>query len=197
MKADSTIQLGGQNLHQEKGGAHTGEISGSMLKSMACSHVLAGHSERREAGETDEVVCAKVRAALDVALKPILCVGEKLEQRKSGDAESVVGSQIEAGLNGVSNKEMEDLVVAYEPVWAIGTGETASSGDANAMCEHIRGLVADLFDQEVADSLRSLYGGSVKPSSVDELMAQEHVDGALVGGAALDAKSFERIVMFE
>jgi triosephosphate isomerase (TIM) len=197
-RVDGTnIQVGGQDLHWEKVGAHTGEISGSMLKDVGCSHVLAGHSERRAAGETDKTVNAKVRAALDAALSPILCVGEVLAQRKAGEAENVVGEQVKAGLKGVTPEEMKNVVVAYEPVWAIGTGETASSKDANTMCEYIRGLVAEILDQEIADSLRILYGGSVKPGNVDELMAKEHVDGALVGGAALDADSFERIVNFE
>lgn len=191
------IQVGGQDLHWEKAGAYTGEISGSMLKAVGCSHVLAGHSERRAAGETDKTVNAKVRAALDAALSPILCVGEVSEQRKAGEAEKVVGEQVKAGLEGVTPEEMKNVVVAYEPVWAIGTGETASSEDANTMCKYIRGLVAEILDQEIADSLRILYGGSVKPDNVDELMAEEHVDGALVGGAALDVDSFERIVNFK
>ena len=197
-RVDGTnIQVGGQDLHWEKAGAHTGEVSGTMLKAVGCSHVLAGHSERRAAGETDETVNAKVRAALDAALSPILCVGELLDHRNAGEAENVVGKQVEAGLEGVSPEEMKNVVVAYEPVWAIGTGETASSSDANTMCKYIRELVSEILGQEIADSLRILYGGSVKPDNVDELMAKKHVDGALVGGATLNTDSFERIVNFE
>ncbi|MBT3864929.1 triose-phosphate isomerase [Candidatus Peregrinibacteria bacterium] len=190
----SNIQVGAQAMSPENGGAHTGEVSGKMLKSVGATHVLAGHSERRTGGETDVMVNAQVRTALDQSLRPILCVGEELNVREAGDAVHTVCAQVAAGLKGVTAEQMTEVIVAYEPVWAIGTGMTASPEDAGSMTESIRDQISLLYGEDVAQATRILYGGSVKPSNIGELMKQKDVDGALVGGASLKAESFEGLV---
>jgi triosephosphate isomerase (TIM) len=191
------IGLGAQDVHYELQGAFTGAISPLMLKDVGCRYVLVGHSERRQIfGEGDVLINRKLRAALASDLRPILCVGETKPQRDAGEAESVVIGQVHAGLAGVAAAALEHVVIAYEPVWAIGTGDTATPTDAQAMHATIRQIIADLYDQAAADQLRIQYGGSVKPDNVDELMSQPDIDGALVGGASLKADSFLRIVHF-
>jgi triosephosphate isomerase (TIM) len=194
---ETPIGLGAQDVYYEAQGAFTGEISPLMLKDVGCRYVLVGHSERRQViGEGDELINRKLRAALANDLRPILCVGETKPQRDTGDAESVVVGQVRAGLAGVAAAELAQAVIAYEPVWAIGTGDTATPADAQGMHATIRRTIAELYDQTVADQLRIQYGGSVKPDNVDELMSQPDIDGALVGGASLKADSFLRIVQF-
>lgn len=191
------IRWGGQTMHHERSGAFTGEISPLMLTDLGCTHVILGHSERRHIfGESDEGINRKVRAALENNLIPVFAVGELLEQRKAGAAESTVIAQLDKGLNGIEAEQATRLVIAYEPVWAIGTGETASPADAQAMHAAIRAWLHSRWGDEVADGIRILYGGSVKGDNVDELMAQADIDGALVGGASLKAESFGRIVQF-
>lgn len=190
-------KLGAQDLSPYDKGAHTGEVSGAMLRDAGCEYVLVGHSERREAGETDGTIKAKVGAALKNVLSPVLCVGEKFEERQDGRANEVVTGQITKALEGLTTDDMGKVVLAYEPRWAIGTGETATPEDAEAMCTHIRGLIANLFNQAVADRIRVLYGGSVKPDNIKSLMAQANVDGVLVGGASLNADDFADIVNFD
>jgi len=191
------FHLGAQHCHFEASGAFTGEVSPAMLAKMNVSYVIAGHSERREVfGETDEMVNAKVKAILANEMVPILCVGETLEEREAGDAETKVATQVKAGLKGVSAENVAALVIAYEPIWAIGTGKTASADDAQAMCAFVRATVRDLVSDEAADALRVQYGGSVKPTNAHELLTQPDIDGALVGGASLEAESFARIAQF-
>jgi triosephosphate isomerase (TIM) len=193
----SNIKLGAQTMHWEKSGAFTGMISADMLKSVGCEYVIIGHSEQPQFfGETDETVNKRVKAALANGLLPIVCVGELLEERKAGRAEEVVRKQFENGLKGLSAEEMTKVIIAYEPVWAIGTGMTATPKDANDMHKFIRSLAAKIFGQKTADGLVIQYGGSVKPDNIDELMAMEHLDGALVGGASLKVDSFARIIKF-
>ncbi|VBB07632.1 triosephosphate isomerase active site [Lucifera butyrica] len=193
----SVIQLGAQDMFWEKQGAFTGEIAPAMLKDAGCRYVIIGHSERRQYfGETDATVNKKLKAALDNGLTPIVCVGEMLAEREAGSTETVVGTQVKNGLAGLTPEQAASLVIAYEPVWAIGTGKTASSDDANAVCAFIRRTLAAMFGQSVADSIRIQYGGSVKPDNVAELMAKSDIDGALVGGASLDAAGFSKIVKF-
>ncbi len=193
----TNIQLGAQNMHWEKQGAFTGEISPGMLKDVGCQYVIIGHSERRQYfAETDQTVNQKLKAALANELTPIFCVGESLEQREAGTTEAVVLEQVRAGLAGLSAEQVASLVVAYEPIWAIGTGRTASAEDANAVCKFIRVSIAKLFGQDSADRVRIQYGGSVKADNIAELMAKSDIDGALVGGAALDAVGFSKIVKF-
>ncbi|AZO94148.1 triose-phosphate isomerase [Iocasia frigidifontis] len=191
---DSNIALGAQNMYWEESGAFTGEISGPMLTELGVSYVIIGHSERREYfGETDEDVNRKAKAAFKYGLKPIICVGETLEEREAGKTEDKVSGQIKADLAGLSNEQVAELVIAYEPIWAIGTGKTATSEEANSVIKYIRDLVREGFG-DTADKVRIQYGGSVKPHNVEELMAQKEIDGALVGGASLDAESFTSIV---
>ncbi len=192
------IQLGAQNMYSAKEGAFTGEISPLMLTEVGVTYVLLGHSERRHVfGETDAAINAKVKAALDNGLRPVLCVGETKPQRDAGMAEETTLGQLTAGLNGVSADQMANVVIAYEPVWAIGTGDTATPEDAQAMHEAIRQSLGDTFDAAVADATRVLYGGSVKADNVDAIMQKPDVDGVLVGGASLKADSFARIVKFQ
>ena len=192
----SNVRVGAQNMYFEEKGAFTGEISGPMLKSIGCTYVILGHSERRHVfGEPDDLINAKVKAALQIDLKPILCVGEKLEEREAGKMEDVVGRQVTAGLDGIEADRMADMVVAYEPVWAIGTGKTATPDQAAEVHKFIRASIAKAYDDAVASALRIQYGGSVKPDNAKDLLAQEDIDGALVGGASLDAESFADIVM--
>ena len=193
----SNITVAAQTLHPAAEGAHTGEVSGPMLRSAGCEAVIVGHSERREAGETDADVNARVRAALSHNLKPILCVGERLAEREAGQTFDVIRRQLTEGLKGVPNESASGVVIAYEPVWAIGTGKTATPAQAQEVHAFIRSLLAETFRKYVPGNVRILYGGSVKPGNVDELMAQPDVDGALVGGASLNAADFTRIVRFQ
>ena len=196
--SNSRVALGAQNLYWEKEGAYTGEISADMLLSAGCQYVIIGHSERRQYfGETDETVNKKIRAALDAGLIPVLCVGETEEEREAGQTFSVLDKQVKIGLDGYFAKDLGTLVIAYEPVWAIGTGKTATKEQAQETHEYIRSLMNQTFDKALAQSVRILYGGSVKPANVSELMAMPDIDGALVGGASLDAESFSQIVKFK
>lgn len=191
------ILIGAQNCHWEDKGAFTGEVAPPMLAKLNVSHVIVGHSERREYfGETDEMVNKKAKAILVQGMTPIVCCGETLEEREAGDAESKVEGQIRAGLAGVTPEHVASLVIAYEPIWAIGTGRTATSEDAQNMCAHIRRIVGDEFGSAAAAAVRIQYGGSVKPGNIAELMSQPDVDGALVGGASLDADEFAAIVQY-
>lgn len=195
---DHPVAVGAQDLYWEETGAFTGEISGQMLTDAGCTYAIIGHSERRQYfGETDYTVAKKVRAAYDASLAPILCVGESLEQRREGRSLDVVETQIRHGLVEFPNDGLSRLVVAYEPIWAIGTGETATPIEAEEVHAHIRSVLTDAFDAAGAESVRILYGGSVKPGNIDELMACPNVDGALVGGASLTAEDFLRIIHFE
>ena len=194
----SGVKWGGQNMHHARKGAFTGEISPLMLTDLGCTHVILGHSERRHIfGESDETINRKVTLALETGLVPVFAVGEKLAQREAGAAESTVVEQLEKGVAGLNAEQAANIVIAYEPVWAIGTGKTASPTDAQAMHATIRTWLRERWGHEVANGIRILYGGSVKPHNVDTLMAQPDIDGALVGGAALKADSFARIVQFE
>lgn len=189
------MSLGAQRCHHEDDGAFTGEVSALQLARLECRYVLCGHSERRALfGETDEVVNQQVQAVLRHGMVPILCVGETLEQRDAGDAEAVVIEQLSGSLAGLSSTDLEGLVVAYEPVWAIGTGKTASAQDAQDMCATVRGTLAERLGEDFAAATRVQYGGSVKPGNIRELMAQPDIDGALVGGASLNAEDFALIV---
>ena len=189
--------LGAQNCHSEVSGAFTGEVSPAMLSKMAVSYVIVGHSERRHLfGETDENVASKAKAVYAQDMTPIVCVGETLDQREGGNAYQIVETQVRGSLSGLKKSELGNIVVAYEPVWAIGTGVTASVDDAQAMCCEIRNVVESM-QKGAGEAIRIQYGGSVKPASVAELMACADIDGALVGGAALDSQSFARIVMYQ
>ncbi len=191
------IALGAQHCHWEEKGAFTGEVSPAMLAKLDVRYVIAGHSERRELFcETDEQVNAKVAAILRWGMVPILCVGETLDEREARSTEAKVRGQVEAGLAGLSADAVGGLVVAYEPIWAIGTGRTASSDDAQAVCALVREVVAQRFGADAAATVRVQYGGSVKPDNAAELMAQPDIDGALVGGASLQAEDFARIVQY-
>jgi triosephosphate isomerase len=193
----SNIAIGGQNLHWEKEGAYTGEISAAMLLAAGCTHVIIGHSERRQYfGETDDTVNLKLKTALEAGLIPIVCVGEVLEEREAGLTEDVLRRQCLRAFYGISGKKAEKLVVAYEPVWAIGTGKTATPELAAEAHVLIRGEAAKAFGDKMAESLRILYGGSVKPENAKALMSEEEIDGALVGGASLNATSFAAIVKY-
>lgn len=196
--ADSHIDLSAQDIFWEKSGAYTGEISGEMLVSVGCKYVIIGHSERRQFfGDTDEAVNKKVMAALRHGLKPIVCVGESLEDREKGKTLTKVRSQVTKALAGLSGSAMRDITVAYEPIWAIGTGRTASPQQAEEVHNSIRELLYELFDTEAVKDGRIIYGGSVKADNIDELMAQPNIDGALVGGASLKAEEFARIIQFQ
>jgi triosephosphate isomerase len=191
----SLIKLGAQNMHFEENGAYTGEISASMLKSVGCEYVILGHSERRNIfGESDELINKKIKKALVAGLKPIFCVGELLEERENGTTNDVVKKQVLKGLEGISAEEMKNIIVAYEPVWAIGTGKTASPAQAQEVHEFIRDLIEIDYSLEVANNLVIQYGGSVKPENAKELLSQKDIDGALVGGACLKADSFMGII---
>ncbi len=193
----TNVRLGAQNMHWEKSGAFTGEISASLLRELFVRYVLVGHSERRTLfGETDETVNRKTKAALEASLKPIVCVGETLEQRDGNQVEQVLEKQIRGSLAGFSSKELLETVIAYEPVWAIGTGRTASPEQAQEAHAFIRKVLAEISDATTAEKVRIQYGGSVKPGNTTELMSQPDIDGALVGGASLDARGFAEIVKF-
>ena len=192
---DIPIALGAQDCHPEDAGAFTGEVSAAMLAKLDVSYVIVGHSERRALfGESDEVVNAKARAVLRHGMVPIVCVGETIDQRRAGQAQDVVSGQLAGSLDGLEAGVVAKLVVAYEPVWAIGTGETATPADAGDMCAHVRSRVAEQWGRAAAAGLRVQYGGSVKPSNAPDLMEQPDIDGALVGGASLDSTEFARIV---
>ncbi|HCN60232.1 MULTISPECIES: triose-phosphate isomerase [Mammaliicoccus] len=185
------LQIGAQNAYFEDNGAFTGETSPAALEDLGVKYVVLGHSERREYfGETDEDVNKKALAVFSHNMTPIICVGETLEEREAGKAESVVGGQVEAALKGFSKDQVKSTVIAYEPIWAIGTGKSSTSEDANQMCAHVRNVVAGAFSPEEAEALRVQYGGSVKPENIKEYMAQSDIDGALVGGASLKVDSF-------
>ncbi len=194
----SNINVAAQDCAAEpKHGAHTGEVAADMVKDAGCSHVIVGHSERRQLyGETDATVNSKVKSAIQAGLIAIVCVGETLTERESAKAESVVQSQLIKGLDGLTVADTERIIIAYEPVWAIGTGKTATPEQAQEMHAVIRRTIVETHGKQVADGMRILYGGSVKPDNIGELMSQEDVDGALVGGASLEATSFEKIVNY-
>ena len=189
------VKIGAQNMHFEESGAFTGEISPIALADLGVSYVILGHSERREMfNETDEAVNKKAHAAFAHHLTPIVCCGETLEQREAGETNDFVGSQIEKGLAGLSDDQLKQAVMSYEPIWASGTGKSSSAQDANEVCAHIRSVVADKFSNEAAAAIRIQYGGSVKPENIKEYMAQPDIDGALVGGASLKSDSFLQLL---
>ncbi len=191
------VALGAQNLFWETEGAYTGEISASMLKSVGCTYCIIGHSERRQYfGETDQSVNKKIRAAIEAQLIPVFCVGETEKEREAEQTFSVLDKQVQKGLESLVSEDLETLVIAYEPVWAIGTGKTATDDQAQEAHQFIRSLVQKNFDSALAESIRILYGGSVKPGNIAGLMEMPAIDGALVGGASLDADSFSQIVKF-
>lgn len=187
--------LGAQNMHYEDNGAYTGEVSTGMLNEVGCEFVIVGHSERRQYfGETDKTVNAKVLKALADNLQPVVCVGESLDQRKKGVHKQMVKKQVQAALNNVEPEQVSSVVIAYEPIWAIGTGETATPDQAQEMHEMIRGVIAEGYETEAANSVRLLYGGSMKPHNAEELLSRPDVDGGLIGGASLKADSFTAII---
>lgn len=189
------ITVGAQNFHFENNGAYTGEISAAMLKEIGIKHVIIGHSERRQYfGETDETVNKKLHKALAEQIAPIVCVGESLEQRENLETEDVIENQVVQALDNIAKEDIKKIVIAYEPIWAIGTGRTATSEQANEVCAFIRSIVKGLYSEEEADQVRIQYGGSVKPSNIQEIMAEEDIDGALVGGASLAAEDFAALV---
>jgi triosephosphate isomerase len=182
-------------MHWEKSGAFTGEVSGAMLRALYVKYVILGHSERRTLfGETDEIVNRKVRAALEAGLRPIFCIGESLQERDGGKIEEILGRQIRQGLEGVVLKDVPEVVLAYEPCWAIGTGRSATPNEAEEAHAFIRLVLSELFGAPTADRVRIQYGGSVKPENAEDLMRQKNIDGALIGGASLDPRSFARII---
>lgn len=189
------LKIGAQNMHFEDQGAFTGEISPVALKDLGVEYVIIGHSERREMfAETDETVNKKVLAAFKHALIPIVCCGETLAERESGQTNEVVAAQVDKALDGLTSEQVKQVVIAYEPIWAIGTGKSSTAEDANEVCGHIRAVIAQKFSPEAAAAVRIQYGGSVKPSNIQEFLAQEHIDGALVGGASLEPQSFLQLV---
>ena len=193
--ADTDIAVGAQNMYFEEKGAFTGEVSPVMLSDIGCEYVILGHSERRQYfGETDETVNKKIKTALRFAMTPIVCVGESLEQREADETEAFITTQIDAGLAGLTADEVKTIVIAYEPICAIGTGRTATSAQAEEVCAFIRKRIATLFGADAADCVRVLYGGSVKGSNAAELLAEADIDGALVGGASLKADDFMAII---
>ncbi len=192
----TNIKIGAQNMHYADNGAFTGEIAPNMLKELDIDYVVIGHSERREYfNETDETVNKKVLKALEVGIDPILCCGETLEEREAGKTKEVCKVQVEKALENVSKEDLEKVVIAYEPVWAIGTGKTATSEDANDVIKYIREVVANLYG-DLANKVRIQYGGSVKPQNVAEIMAQSDIDGALVGGASLESSDYTKLVNY-
>lgn len=193
----TNINLAAQDCFWEEQGAYTGEVSGTMLLDAGCSHVIIGHSERRQFfGETDETVNKKIGAALRAGLTILFCIGETLSEREGNQTFTVLERQISGGIKGITKDELKNVIIAYEPVWAIGTGKTATDDQAQEAHKFIRGVVAKLYDSESAENIRILYGGSVKPENVKGLMTQRDIDGALVGGASLKADSFAHIVRF-
>lgn len=191
----TNIKLGAQNMYFEENGAYTGEISASMLKSVGCDYVILGHSERRAIfGETDEIINKKIKKALSADLLPIFCVGETLEQRENDITKKVIEDQVRKGLSGISEEEMKSIIIAYEPVWAIGTGKTATPQQAQDVHEFIRDLIKEMYSSKIAENIIIQYGGSVKPDNAETLLSQPDIDGALVGGACLKADSFFEII---
>lgn len=192
---DTDVRLGAQNMYFEPKGAFTGEVSPLMLTDVGCHYVILGHSERREYfGESDALINQKIKAAFQYDLIPILCVGESLAQREANETQSFIDSQLTAGLEGLTAEQVSQMVIAYEPIWAIGTGKTATAEQAGEVCTAIRAKVAALFDKETAEALRIQYGGSVKGSNAKEILSQPDIDGALVGGASLKADDFMAII---
>ena len=193
----SNVKIGAQNMHFEESGAFTGEVAPGMLQAMGIEYVILGHSERREYfNETDEALNKKVKAAFAHNMIPVLCCGESLEQRENGTTNKIVGAQIKADLEGLSKELAEKVIIAYEPIWAIGTGKTATDEQANETIAAIRAVVAEMFGKEVADKVRIQYGGSVKPNTIKAQMAMSDIDGALVGGASLIADDFSKIANY-
>lgn len=191
------VGIGAQNFHYESSGAYTGEVSAAMLREIGTEYVIIGHSERRQYfGETDETVNLKLHKALAEKLTPIICVGESLEQREADETENILKDQIVAGFSQIKAEDAEKIVIAYEPIWAIGTGKTATSEQANEACKFIRNVLKSLYGEKEAAGIRIQYGGSVKPSNIQELMAQSDIDGALVGGASLEAEDFKSLVNY-
>ena len=192
---DTKIKIGAQNMHWEENGAYTGEVSGPMLKCINVEYVIIGHSERRQYfSETDETVNKKVKAALKYGLKPIICVGETLEQREEKKTKEVITRQTELALDGLDKNQLKDIIIAYEPIWAIGTGKTATSDDANSSIKEIRNKIKELYDEDIAEDIIILYGGSVKASNAKELFSTSDIDGGLVGGASLKIDEFTQII---
>ena len=195
---NTNIKIGAQNMHFEESGAYTGEVSGKMLKAINVEYVIIGHSERRQYfAETDETVNKKIKSALNVGLKPIVCVGETLEQREKGITEQVITNQVEKAFEGIEATDLEKIIIAYEPIWAIGTGKTATKEDANNTIMQIRKKLAEKYGQNEANGVIIQYGGSVKSSNAKELFEMSDIDGGLVGGASLKAEEFSRIVKFD
>ena len=193
----TNIKLGAQNVHFEKSGAFTGEISADMLLAMGVEYVIIGHSERRQYfGETDCTVNKRARAALAAGLKPIICVGESLAERENGITDELVGMQTKLALKEIEAEQLEQLVIAYEPIWAIGTGKTATAQEANATIGAIRRAIAQVYGEEAAQKVRIQYGGSMNPKNASELMAQSEIDGGLIGGASLKAEDFSKVVKY-
>ena len=191
----SNLKLGAQNMYDKDSGAYTGEISPVMLADLGVTYVILGHSERREYfGESDAFINSKTKKAFEHGLTPIVCVGETLEEREGGKFEEVIKTQVEGGLADLSADQVKQLVIAYEPVWAIGTGKSADEADAQSSCKYVRDVVKGLYGEDVAAAVRIQYGGSVKPENIKEYMAQEDIDGALVGGASLEAASFLKLL---
>ncbi len=195
---NTNIKIGAQNMHYEEKGAYTGEVSGKMLKSINVDYVIIGHSERRQYfNETDESVNKKVKAAFANGLKPIVCVGETLEQREENKTVEIITKQVELALKGLTEAQVENTIIAYEPIWAIGTGKTATSEDANNSIKAIRNKIAEIYGQNIADRVIIQYGGSVKSKNAKELFTMSDIDGGLVGGASLEPEEFSKIVNFE
>lgn len=194
---DTNIMVGAQNMHFETEGAFTGEVSPKMLKELGVDFVIIGHSERRQYfNETDNTVNKKLKAAIQYGLKPILCVGELLEEREKGITQEVLATQVKLDLAGILSDDVKNMVIAYEPIWAIGTGKTATAEDANETIGFIRTVIEKIYGKDVADSVRIQYGGSVKPSTIREQVEKEHIDGGLIGGASLKAQDFSAIVNY-
>ncbi len=194
----TNIKIGAQNMHYEEKGAYTGEVSPQMLKSINCEYVIIGHSERRQYyNETDESVNKKIKAAFEVGLKPIVCVGESLEQREAGKAVEIITTQTKLALEGLTNDQVKNTIIAYEPIWAIGTGKTATSEDANDAIKAIRAKIREIYGEEVAEEVIIQYGGSVKSSNAKELFSTSDIDGGLVGGASLKPDEFSKIVNYD
>lgn len=194
---DTNIKIGAQNMHWEESGAYTGEVSGKMLKSIGVEYVIIGHSERRQYfNETDETVNKKIKSAFANELKPIVCVGETLEQRETGKAEEIITNQTKIALDGLTEEQVENTIIAYEPIWAIGTGKTATAEDANNSIKAIRNEIAKNYGQNIADKVIIQYGGSVKASNAKELFSTSDIDGGLVGGASLKVEEFANIVNY-
>ena len=193
----TNIKIGAQNMHWEESGAFTGEISPLMLKELEVNYVILGHSERRQYfNETDETVNKKIKSALSHDIKPIICVGETLEEKEAGKEKEIVESQVIKAFKDIDRKEIEKIVIAYEPIWAIGTGKTASADDANGMIGFIRETIDKIYGEEEKQKIRIQYGGSVKPGNISELMEKEEIDGALVGGASLKAEDFVKLINY-